>query len=372
MTLEAPSVSARAAVSYRPGGTPELTTVTLLPPHGADVLVDIEAVSLCHADIAANQGDFPVSFPIVLGHEGVGVVRAVGPGVQRLTPGDRVILSYDYCGTCSRCAAGHPTQCIDYMQHNFPTIVPTNPEMTADDVDIQSGFFGQSSLSTVARASERNAIKVETTLPASVLAPLGCGIQTGVGAILNIARPHRNDSVVIVGLGAVGFAALMAARMNGVRTIVALDVNEERLSLARELGASETLNARDGDWAEVTKRRLGAGADAAVDCSGAPGALASTLACLRPGGTAVVVGVPPFGTLSLLDVASIVNNSLTIRGTVEGDSLSDKMLPFLVAEAEAGRLPVDRLIRQYAFTDFAQAFEDMSRGSVIKPVLVMS
>jgi aryl-alcohol dehydrogenase len=363
-------VNAVVAVSRRAGGRPDLIEAQVASPTGVDILVDIEAVGVCHADIAAGAGDFPVSFPIVLGHEGVGRVRAVGPDVRKIVPGDRVVLSFDSCGACARCTSGRPTQCEHYMELNFPSDEWAATSITARETNIHNGFFGQSSFSTVARASERNAVRVDTALPASTLAPLGCGVQTGAGAVLNVARPRQGDTVVVIGLGAVGFAALMTAKSCGVRPLIAVDVQPSRLELARELGVRAAIDAGVEDWVE-TLERIGVRVDIAIECSGTPAAFESAVRSLRPGGTAVVVGAPAFGTTCPLDVAAVVNNSLTIRGSVEGDSSPQEMVPFLVGEIESGRLPIDRLITEFAFADLGQALDGMGRGSLVKPVIVM-
>jgi aryl-alcohol dehydrogenase len=364
-------VRASAVVSWRAGGEPELVEIELAPPRGEEILVDIEAVGVCHADVAANAGDFPVSFPVVLGHEGVGVVRDTGPEVRGLVAGDRVVLSYDSCGICKSCRAGRPTQCDHYMERNFPSGDRAWSGLRAAGSAIHGGFFGQSSFATVARAHERNAVRVDTSLPASVLAPLGCGVQTGVGAVLNVARPWPGDSVVVVGLGAVGLSAVMATLASGVSSVVAVDVDEDRLELARELGVRVAINAGHGDWASTVRDVLGAGVDIAIECSGSPDAFGSVIECLRAGGTAVVAGAPAFGATSPLDIAAVVNKSLSIHGTVEGNSRSAEMVPFLVGVIESGRLPIDRLVTEFAFAEVRAALDGMGRGSQIKPVLVM-
>lgn len=368
MTLDG-AVTALAAVSRTPGAAPELEEVWMQPARGGEVLVDIEAVGLCHADVAANAGDFPVGFPIVLGHEGCGVVRSVGPLVQTLAPGDRVVLSYQHCGACGPCTNGQPTRCVDYMALNFPHDPPVLGR--GPDGVVHGGFFGQSSLSTIARVTERNAILVATDLPAEWLAPLGCGVQTGAGAVVNVGRPAPSDVIVVVGLGAVGLSAVMTARARGLTSIVAVDLDADRRALAEELGASATIDAGDPDWGAALPGIAGGTADLVIECSGSARALAPALAALRPGGRAVLVGAPPFGTTSPLDIAAVVNKSLRIQGTVEGDSLASLMIPWLVHAIEAGRLPVDRIISEYAFTDLNLALDGMGCGPVIKPVLTM-
>lgn len=369
MSAQAP-VHAVAAVTWRAGAHSELVPVEIIGPVADEIHVDIEAVGICHADIAAASGDFPVAFPIVLGHEGVGLVRSVGSDVSELVAGDRVVLSYDSCGHCAKCGSGQPTQCTAYMALNFPTRHSAHRSMTASGRRVQGGFFGQSSLSTVAVASARNAVRVDTALPASSLAPLGCGIQTGYGAVLNVARPEPSDTVVVIGLGAVGLAAVLAAASCGVRSLVVMDPVQARRELALDLGATTALDPAEGNWVAELDRQ-GIAVDIAIECSGHPSALVAAVASLRTGGTAVVVGAPPFGRTTPLDVASIVNKSIVIRGTVEGDSRPQEMVPFLVNEIESGRLPIDRLVTEFAFDDLRDALDESGTGGLVKPVVLM-
>ncbi len=374
MTGRPPRHPTSVLATWAAGAPFTLTEAELDHPIGDQVLVDIDAVGVCHADLAARDGAFPVPLPALLGHEGTGTVRATGPDVRRLRVGERVVLTYDSCHRCRACLAGRRTQCDHYLQLNFGigpvdagAALATRKPVVAAAGELFGGFFGQSSFASLALASERNAVVVDEDVAPQLLAPLGCAVQTGAGAVLNVARPGPGSLVTIVGLGPVGFAALTAAaRFSPARTVVAIDRHAGRLELARELGADLVLPA-DGAFEEL--QQLG-GADVIVESSGAPEVLPAALPALRTGGTLVVVGAPRFGTTAPVDVADVVNRSITIRGTVEGDSRSEQIIPWLAGMVARGRWPLEELIRTYPLADAETAAADMAAGRVIKPVLL--
>lgn len=359
-----------AAVVSKPGGVFELDTFRLPSLSDGQVLVRLEATGLCHADLGARSGDFPVPHPIVLGHEGCGIVEEVGRGVTTLRPGHRVVLTFDTCDGCEACRAGVGTQCADLLTRNWtgddstPTAIS---ESTGSEVRL--GFFGQSSFATYAIAHERNTIPVETGLAAEVLAPLGCGVQTGVGAVKNVLRPSPGDVVAVFGAGAVGMSAALALLSGGVEFVV-VDPDPARRALAENLGCALTVDPGAGDPAAIIRDSYAGGLSGALECSGNPTAFTAAVNCTRTGATTAVVGAPAFGTLGQLDIADLVNSSKRIVGSVEGDSTPGELIPWMVAEIEGGRLPVHLLVRTYPFADVEEAACDMAAGSVIKPVLI--
>lgn len=350
-------------------GAPFTVTEAVLPhPTGDQVLVDIDAVGVCHADLAARDGAFPVPLPALLGHEGTGTVHATGTDVRRVRVGDRVVLTYDSCHRCRPCLAGRRTQCDHYMQLNFGAGPATRKPVIAATGELFGGFFGQSSFGTMALASERNAVVVDGDTKPQLLAPLGCAVQTGAGAVLNVARPEPGSVLAVVGMGPVGFAALTAAAgFSSARTVIAIDLHAGRLQLALDLGADIVLPADGGAFEELQK--LG-GADVIVECSGAPEILPLAVPAVRTGGTLVVVGAPRFGTTAPVDVADVVNRSITIRGTVEGDGRPEQMIPWLAEMVARGRWPLEELVHTYPLADLDTAAADMAAGRVIKPVLL--
>ena len=336
----------------------------LLPPAGTEVLVEIGAVGMCHADLAARGGGFPVPLPAVLGHEGAGVVVAIGPGVRSLQPGDHVVLTFASCGDCRSCRDGWPTRCERHLTLNFGSSngVPEGGPWT--------GFFGQSSFSTHSLVQERNVVGVPADLPFEMLAPLGCAVQTGVGAVVNVARPGPGSTVAVIGLGPVGLSAVLGAALTlPTENIIAVDVNPDRLDIAARCGAGHVINASKESTVQRI-RDIHGGVDIVIECSGRETVLPDLLGVLRKGGTAVLAGVPAFGTTAALDIAAMVNGSITLRGTVEGDSKPHIMIPWLAELVRSGRLPIGEMVRSYPLTAIEQAARDMSDGRTIKPVLL--
>lgn len=255
------------------------------------------------------------------------------------------------------------------MALNFGDAANGGPRVTAPAGELFGGFFGQSSFASLALASERNAVVVPHAVAPQLLAPLGCAVQTGAGAVLNVGRPSPGSTVAIIGLGPVGFSALFATTgFTPASSVVAVDQHAARLELARSLGADVALDATEVDAFRELARS--GGADLVVECSGAPTALPDALRAVRTGGTVVVVGATAFGTTAAVDVADLLNRSITVRGTVEGDSQPLRMIPWLAEMVAAGRWPLDRLVTSYPLSDIERAASDMSAGRVIKPVLI--
>jgi len=345
----------------------ELVEAWIDDPKADDVLVRIEAAGMCHADLAARDGDFPVPLPAVLGHEGAGTVVATGPAAEGVQPGDRVVITFDSCGRCSRCRAGLPSQCARFLPLNF---TGGRARLHVGTSPVHNGFFGQASFSQLALANAGNVVPVKTELPWSSLAPLGCGVATGFGAATTVLRPSPGDAVAIFGLGAVGLSALMALTLCPIGTLIAVDVHASRLALAAELGATQTIDASVGDVAEVIRAATGSGVAGAIECSGDTTALTQAIAATATGGTTVIVGAPPFGRTADLDVADLVNGSKRVVGSATGASLPRERIPTLVRLVESGRLPVSRLVTEFALADINAAAAAMRSGAAIKPVLL--
>ncbi|WP_433558141.1 NAD(P)-dependent alcohol dehydrogenase [Pseudonocardia xinjiangensis] len=344
-------------------------------PRPDEVLVRVEAVGMCHADLAVRAGEFPFPLPGVAGHEGAGIVEQVGSGVTTVHLGDRVILTFDSCGRCRACGSGVPSQCEEFLPRNFTNGArPDGSPSLRDGGEVVHGnFFGQSSFATYALTSERNTIPVPAIasgVPSSVLAPLGCGIQTGAGAVLNVLRPEAASTVAVFGAGVVGLSAVMAAALLPIEQLVVVDVLDSRLELARELGATSVVNSRTADPVEAIRDLTGGGAGHVVESSGVPAVLVQAITSLRGGGSAAVVGVPPFGTTAPVDVADVVNNSKRIFGVVEGRSNPPTFLPDLAALLATGRLPVEKLVTTFALGEVELAADMMRNGTATKPVLL--
>ncbi|SMQ21166.1 aryl-alcohol dehydrogenase [Streptomyces sp. Ag82_O1-12] len=361
----------RAAVVESGGAPFTLSDVVLDAPGPHEALVRMVATGLCHTDLGVASGGLPFPLPGVLGHEGAGVVEAVGPAVTGVAPGDHVLLSFTSCGDCRNCRGGHPAYCATWLPLNLlgGGRADGSHTISRDGEALGGHFFGQSSFAELALADERSLVKVDTDVPLESIAPLGCGVQTGVGAVWNVLKPETGSTVVVLGAGAVGLSAVMAAALTPATRIVAVDRVAERLSLATELGATHTVDTSREDLAEaLTGITGGQGADGVVETTGHVGVLRQGVDALAARGTLVVVGAPPFGTEVALDVNGLLGGK-RIVGLTLGDSETQTMIPALVHLVKNGRLPLHRLIGTYSFEDIDRAVQDMRSGKTIKPVL---
>jgi aryl-alcohol dehydrogenase len=315
-----------------------------------------------------------VPLPAVLGHEGAGVVEAVGSAVTSVTPGDHVGMTFDSCGTCASCLQGKSSYCYEFFAYNFGASRPQDGSsaLSRDGEMIHAHFFGQSSFATHSVARERNLVALDASSPLALIAPFGCGIQTGAGAVLNSLRPPAGSSIAIFGTGAVGISAVMAASISGCAAIVGVDRNPARLALARELGATRVIDSREEDAGGAIKGLTRWGVDFSLETTGSPEVLRTAVDCLAPLGVCGVIGAPALGTHVSLDVNTILTGGRVVRGIVEGDSVPGRFLPRLVEYWKQRRLPVERLMTFYDFDEIDRAANDALAGLVIKPVLRMA
>lgn len=344
-----------------------LRDVELREPGPGEVLVRVLAAGMCHTDLAVRGPGLPVKFPIVLGHEGAGTVEAVGPGVTAVRPGDRVVLTYDSCGRCSNCVLGQPAYCAEFFPRNL-TGRGTDGSTSlraADGSEVGGRWFGQSSFATYALATERGVVRVGDELPFSSLAPLGCGVQTGAGAVVNSLGLRLGETIAVFGAGAVGLAAVMAAHAAGASEIVAVDLHANRRELALELGATRVFDGADPDLVKAVKASTG-GLDYALDTTGAPAVMNSALAVLHPRGTLGIVG----GNAAQLpfDARSVATKRVV--SLFEGDAVPQLFIPRLIALHRQGRLPFDRLVTTFGLDEINEAEAASARGAVVKPVLL--
>ncbi|WP_069760787.1 NAD(P)-dependent alcohol dehydrogenase [Streptomyces sp. LUP47B] len=361
----------RAAVVESGGAPFTLSDVELDEPGPHEALVRMVATGLCHTDLGVASGGLPFPLPGVLGHEGAGVVEAVGPAVTGVAPGDHVVLSFTSCGDCRNCDGGHPAYCATWLPLNLigGRRADGTSTISRDGEPLGGHFFGQSSFAERALVDERSLVKVDQDVPLESIAPLGCGVQTGVGAVWNVLKPVTGSTIVVLGAGAVGLSAVMAAALSPATTIVAVDRFGERLTLARELGATHTVNAAEEDLGEVLAALTGGqGADGIVETTGNVDVLRQGVDALGARGTVVVVGAPPFGTEVSLDVNGLLGGKRVV-GLTLGDAETQSFIPALVRLVKEGRLPLHRLISTYPFADIDQAVRDMRAGKAIKPVL---
>ncbi|MGO1050346.1 NAD(P)-dependent alcohol dehydrogenase [Crossiella sp. CA198] len=362
---------AQAAVVEQAGGAFTIQEVELDAPRPDEVVVRMVAAGLCHTDLSVRAGGLPFPLPGVLGHEGAGVVEEVGSAVTRVTPGDHVLLTFTSCGRCAACRDGHPAYCATWLPANLIGGLRADGSHTLRRAGhgIGGHFFGQSSFATRALVDERSLVKVAAELPLDVLAPLGCGIQTGVGAVLNTLRPAYGQSLAVFGSGAVGLAAIIAGTWTNAGQLIAIDLLPQRLRLAARLGATHTINAAEQDVPSALREITGGrGVHNAVESTGNTGVLRTAVDALAARGGCAVVGAPPFGAEVALDVNDLIAGKRVI-GVTEGDSEPETLIPFLVAQYQAGRLPLEELITGFDFADINAAAAAVHTGQSIKPVL---
>jgi aryl-alcohol dehydrogenase len=361
-----------AAVVAAVGESFMIESVNVDDPRAHEVVVRLEAVGLCHTDLSVREGLTPFPLPGVLGHEGAGIVEAVGRGVERVIPGDHVLLSFTSCGSCAACITNEPFRCDSWGQMNLlgGRRQDGSIRITSASSVLSGGFFGQSSFSEYANVDERCVIKIDKDAPMQVLAPLGCGIQTGFGTVTNVLQPSKGASLGIFGAGAVGLAAVMASALAEIDLVLVIDRVPERLRLAEELGASNIINATTEDVADVVNSiTSGRGLDYTIEATGNPGVLEESIGLLAPGGSCAIVGAPRMGTKISVDVKHMMR-SRRLVGVTEGGCDPVSCVPELVRLHQRGGLPIEKIITEYPFRDIERAAEDASQGSVIKPVLV--
>lgn len=361
-----------AAVVRKKHGPFEIEQLQLDEPAAHEVLVRIEGCGVCHTDLHARDQYHPTPLPAVFGHEGAGVVERVGAGVTKVAPGDKVVLVFPSCGRCSYCRAGKPAYCAQAaeLKHGGRRADGSTTLRKGDEI-IHGNFFSQSSFATYALALERNTIKVHSELPARTIAALGCGIQTGAGAILNSLAVRAGSALAVFGVGSLGLSAVMAARIAGCLAIVAVDIKPNRLAVARELGATHAMEWRGSDTVDEIRRLTGDGVDYALETSAVPQVLAVAIDSLRPLGVCGLAGTAPPGTQVALAMRTI-QGGRSVRGIVQGDSIPDSFIQQLLDFHAQGRFPFDRLITAYPLSGINQAAADAVEGGTIKPVLVPS
>jgi aryl-alcohol dehydrogenase len=360
-------VQIEAAVLRSVEGPYRLESLTLREPGPGEMLVRIVGSGWCHTDTLPRSALLAAP-PIVTGHEGAGVVEALGPGVDGFAVGDHVVLSFDSCGACTNCRAAHPAYCETFIARNLTGFELTGATPVTDEHGeaVAARWFGQSSFATHTLATPRNAVKVDADLPLELLGPLGCSVQTGAGSVLLVLGVAAGSSLVVIGAGAVGLSAVMAARVAGAATIVAVDVQPARLALAEELGATHTFDGRRDDLLAALHDATGGGAQHSFDTTGVPSVIATAVQALRPTGTCGLVGIQqgdlvldPF-TLSL---------GRTVMGIFEGDAVPQVFIPRLIALWRQGRFPFDRLVEVVPLDQVNEAERASAAGEMVKPVL---
>lgn len=363
---------ATAAVLRARGAPYGLEQVDLAEPGAGQICVRIHACGICFTDVGVQTYEQGLPLPQVLGHEGAGVVETVGPGVTSVAPGDHVVLSYASCGHCANCADAAPQYCQQFMLLNYAGALPDGrAPMQGATGPIAGAFFGQSSFATHAIAYERNTVKVDADLPLALLAPYGCGLQTGAGTVYNSLAPTAGQSLAVFGTGSVGLAALMAAADLGCTPLIAVDRNAERLALASELGATHTILADGRDLTATLREIVPTGLNHIVDTTGVGPVIRAGVEALASRGQLAMLAVTPPGTEITINPNKLLGGK-ALRGAVEGDADPQLFIPWLIGRHRAGRFPHDRLVTTYPFARINDAIADMKAGKVVKPVLLMT
>lgn len=331
------------------GGPFLLRDVDIAAPGAGEILVRMTAAGICHTDLAM-RARWP-RLPMVFGHEGAGIVEAAGAGVTTVVPGDHVCLTFRSCGECAECRGGRPAYCLlsDLNTRGRDGVLRRGGST------VYSGFFGQSSFATLAMAYVSNTVKIPAGFPSVLAAPLGCGVQTGAGTILNVLDPAPGDRVLIFGAGGVGLSALLAALTRSCEVTV-VEPQPARRDLALSLGAASAI----APGAELPR------AHHALDTTGRPDVITQAIGALRRRGTLALVGM---GGAATFDIMTVMAAGLTVRGVIEGDAVPADFLPQLIALHGEGRFPLEKLITTYPFADIEQAAQDALTGKTVKPVL---
>jgi aryl-alcohol dehydrogenase len=365
-------VEIKAAVARQQGQGLTLEQVNLEAPRENEILVRVVATGVCHTDLVVLAGHLPTPFPVVLGHEGAGVVEQVGSAISKVKPGDHVVMTYNSCGSCPSCEDHASSYCHEFFPRNFFATRPDGTSAISQNGDsIHGNFFGQSSFATHSLCHEANVVKVSADLPLELLGPLACGIQTGAGAVMNSLQVSVGSSFIVFGTGSVGLSAIMAARVVGASTIIAVDMNDERLEMAKQLGATHTINPKQSVVSEEVMKITGFGVNYSLDTTGLPTVIRDAVESLAPRGTCGILGAPAPETLIELDETHFMSGGRRMMGIVEGDSNPDTFIPMLADLYAKGMFPFDRLVKFYNLDQINEAIHDSETGSSIKPVIRM-
>jgi len=362
-----------AAVATEIGKPLSLMELDIEDPRDDEILVRVVASGICHTDLVVQAGMLPVPMPVILGHEGAGVVEKIGSKVSKVKPGDHVVLSFNSCGSCESCNENEPAYCYEFMPRNFgATREDGTTALSMKNSPVHSNFFGQSSFASFSICRELNAVKVPKTVDLSLLGPLGCGILTGAGAVINALPVKKGSSFLVFGAGSVGLSSVMAAQIQGASTIIAIDLNDDRLEMARELGATHIFNPnKTTDLVEKIIELTTHGVTAALDTTGLPDVIRDAVLCLAPRGSCGILGACPPDFEITINELHFFSGGRKLIGIIEGSAYPDTMIPKLINYFEEGRFPFDRLIKFYDFENINQAIVDSETGKTIKAIVRM-
>lgn len=349
----------------------KIETLDLAPPGEGEILVEIKAAGLCHSDLSVIDGARPRPVPMALGHEAAGIVREVGPGVHDLFPGDHVALVFvPSCGSCVPCAEGRPALCEPGAAANLSgELLAGGRRLTLDGAPVHH-HLGVSAFADHAVVSRRSAVKIDPDLPFDEAALFGCAVITGVGAVLNTARVRAGSTTSIIGLGGVGLNALLAAHAAGARTIVAVDMREDKLTTALELGATHAFNAGDPECVKQIRAVSNGGVDYAFEMAGSVAALELAWAVTRRGGETITAGLPHPDKRLSISPAQLVGEERTLKGSYLGGCVPMRDIPVYIDLYRAGRLPVNKLMSDVIeLEEINTAFDRLAEGETIRQII---
>lgn len=379
MTSEAKAIVSRDTLQ---NGGWKMEDVTVRKPGEGELLVEMVGSGICHTDALVGgipSGAAPIAFyPRVLGHEGGGYVKEVGPGVTVAQAGDPVLLSFAYCGGCGLCRAGHVSHCNQFTELNFGG--PFNVfKSKSDQTDLSGVFFGQSSFANLSIVKQCSVVNVKGLVKdkqeLQLFSPLGCGIQTGSGTIVNTAKATPDDIVVIMGLGGVGLSAVMGAKIQGCHQIIGVDRMESRLKLAKELGCTDVIDGSklgDKTLADAVKALCDPGATVTVDTTGVPDLIKAGVEFTRNRGKIIQVGTAPMDFNLELNLFTFMLTGKQFLGAIEGQAYPPEYVPKMIQWYREGKFPIDKLMKLIPADDFQQGLKEMHDGSTVKPILCWS
>lgn len=361
-----------AAILWEQGTPLSVETAELGAPRAGEVLVELKAAGVCHSDLHPARGDGPTRTPLVLGHEGAGVVREVGAGVRGVRVDAHVVFCWaPPCGACPPCLEGRPVLCDRLERTTYRNRLPAGDTLLTARGQKLAHYNGTACFADFAVVAEEGVIRVPEEVPFEALATLGCAVVTGVGAVLNAARPEAGASAVVIGTGGVGLNVVQGARLAGCEKIIALDTRAEPLRLAREFGATDALEASGEQVAERVRELTGGrGADYVFDTVGAPETLARALAFARKGGTVVVTGLSRLDALASLQLFPFVMQEKRLVGSLYGSGRPARDVPRLVELYREGRLKLAELsARTYALAEVNDALAALSGGEGARGII---
>jgi alcohol dehydrogenase len=342
------------------------------PPGPGEVLVRIRAAGLCHSDLSTINGDRPRQLPMVLGHEAAGEVMETGPGVRDLKAGDHVILIFvPTCGHCLPCMEGRPALCEPGFRSNGAGTLLSGATRLRREGKPVYHHVGVSAFAEYAVVAQESAVRIDRTLPFEEAALFGCAVITGAGAVINTAKVPAGTTVAVVGLGGVGLMSMLAARLSGCRTIVAVDVLDDKLKLARQLGATHTVSARDPRCVEQVKDITGGGVDFAFEMASSVKALELAYRLTRRGGTTVTASLPHPTHTAAIPGTNLVAEERTIKGSYVGSCVPARDIPRFIALYQQGLLPVNQLMSErISLKDINAGFDKLADGATVRQILV--